>query len=176
MDVTQATLIRRICERVWSQESRKYCFNVDREDAVSQAFTKCLTYSHRWDASLGSENTYFSMIARDSIKQLNFIERRVSKPLVKSLDFSYREGGPTMSDGMAADNGDCVVERQDEVDMVREAMSRLTPDQREAVLASTEFNAQEDLAKRRGVSQQAVSRMGLLAMKKMRSYLARKKL
>lgn len=171
--MVQAKIIRKICENVWKYEMRKRCFSVDRDDAVSEAFERCLRYSHKWDAALGSENTYFSMVARNAMAQLNERERRVADHwMARSLDYRHNDGS-TVGDLTPSKESDCAIEKHESIDKMKQALATLTDYQRESVLALVDRGSQREIAERRGVTQQAVSSVAKKGMEKVARFICK---
>jgi len=152
--------IRQFNGAVWSL-TRRFCANVqDAEDAVQEIFMDLWKSASRFDPSLGSEMAFVMTIAR---RRLIDRTRRVSRaPSVQALPEPEVLAADATADTAEIDEG---------VTMVREAMGRLRPEQREVLqLSLVQGHTHQQVAERTGMPLGTVkshARRGLMRVREM---------
>lgn len=106
---------------VWSLASRALGAGPDAEDLVQDVFVELWRKADRFDPAKGKEATYVAMIARRRI--IDRVRQQHARP----------SAGPIEAAPLPAATTKDAVEQDDEMQRVEAAMTRLSPDQAEAV-------------------------------------------
>ncbi|MCA9322259.1 MAG: sigma-70 family RNA polymerase sigma factor [Planctomycetes bacterium] len=138
---------------VWSIARRMSADPHDAEDAVQDIFADLWSNAARFDASIASETTFVSMIARRRL--IDRRRRKGREPATKALPEFDITGG--------VDRSFDSVDLQDEVRIAKENLARLRPDQQRAL----------ELSIYQGCSHQEISEQLSLPLGTVKSHIRR---
>lgn len=147
--------IQKAVAQTWSVFGRRWWFALEREDATQHAFMVCWSKRDRFDPARSSAATFFSLVARQAITNMNRAEmaRRT-----ESLNTEVGEDVEWISTLPAPAGRDLPVENE-LVDLVEGALEEaVTVPQADTVRRIVAGQTVSEIARDRGTSHQAVSK------------------
>ncbi|MEX0876206.1 MAG: sigma-70 family RNA polymerase sigma factor [Phycisphaerales bacterium] len=119
------SLIKRYSGLVWSLVRRKISNQTDAEDLVQEIFADIWKSAHRYDAAVGSEDTFVAMIARRRV--IDQIRKITRTPNTVSLDTQSSNRDPKTTDPVDS------IDLTNRADKAMGALGTLRPERRLAL-------------------------------------------